>query len=896
MTPNTLSSGVNRLTLGLAAPTLTSDGVADDANIAGMFIYTRVPVRIWQMSASGTWSQLDELTGASGSRIVTVYFNETDITRIFLQSTGADGALVRVVRREEAASVVQQDGVNNRVVGGGGVGPAGPTGPTGPAGADGADGATGPQGLTGPAGADGANGGVISETESDIVVSVDTNEPRYWSYIADGIYQWDYHDGYALSPDSAMGLEMVFSSSLDASNFTFPKLQIGGYSRNKDGQGDNNPLMPGTQFWAVDGVTYDISVDWNDGFKYYWPDNADESTKWRHMRRFRINHLQTEHKNNSPLSHYNVDVLGGNHENDASISTKWGKRWYTFGPEGGGPRGPRLEVTGTIALAEESTIYMGPQATEENGLLKHPENWQHTDEEALFMSQHDFVNNSKYTNWKFGSEYANFYFPKYSHIIVGPSSSFHMASSERITQSSPFRLTNINFDLHGDSVIRNIVEFGAGEKATNLIDSTGWVGPIGAISHRNAVFHMSGSAPENWADLHENYTNYVDDDPGFINDGFIEGAYPEAGPDQDDVHGTHLGTNRLLIFQDTDDKGFFESRVKSRFRQGLFVTGSSHFASDVDFHNSVRANWNLSVGNNFTAENNISVNGMVTNDLKVQDNIIAEKAHINWVGDIPAGTNNAMYITQKGSYEGHGVLIENSFNDGWSLYVGDAPGVSSSDFIFKHYYRDAAGNNSMQWSSNSGDGYAYISATGDVEQLTFTGQHRSKPASGLAASFKDKVGMIVVASGDHAPLGDTAEFTINDAVPVIELSSKANDKRAFGVVSDSEDVGENGRKHQVGCFGTVLNKDDGDERVIVNSLGEGAVWVIDASGNFENGDYITTSDLAGYGMKQDDDLLRNYTVAKITMDCDFDLNSTKYRCEQIGPYKRALVAVTYHCG
>ena len=256
----------------------------------------------------------------------------------------------------------------------------------------------------------------------------------------------------------------------------------------------------------------------------------------------------------------------------------------------------------------------------------------------------------------------------------------------------------------------------------------------------------------------------------------------------------------------------------------------------------------------------------MTNDLRVQDNIIAEKALINWVGDIPAGTNNAMYITQKGSYEGHGVLIENSFNDGWSLYVGDAPGGlhNQSDFIFKHYYRDREGDNSMTWASNNGTGYAYISRAADVEQLTFTGQHRSKPASGLASSFKDKVGMIVVASGDHAPLGDTAEFTINDAVPVIELSSKANDKRAFGVVSDSEDVGEGGRKHQIGCFGTVLNKDDGDERVIVNSVGEGAVWVIDVNGSLENGDYITTSDLAGYGMKQDDDLLRNYTVAKIT--------------------------------
>ena len=38
----------------------------------------------------------------------------------------------------------------------------------------------------------------------------------------------------------------------------------------------------------------------------------------------------------------------------------------------------------------------------------------------------------------------------------------------------------------------------------------------------------------------------------------------------------------------------------------------------------------------------------------------------------------------------------------------------------------------------------------------------------------------------------------------------------------------------------------------------------------ESGDYITTSNIPGYGEKQDDDILHNYTVAKITMDCDFN--------------------------
>jgi len=87
---------------------------------------------------------------------------------------------------------------------------------------------------------------------------------------------------------------------------------------------------------------------------------------------------------------------------------------------------------------------------------------------------------------------------------------------------------------------------------------------------------------------------------------------------------------------------------------------------------------------------------------------------------------------------------------------------------------------------------------------------------------------------------------------------------------------------------------------MVNSLGEGAMWVCNLNGNLENGDYITTSTAPGIGQKQDDDLLHNYTVAKITCDCDFDLNSTLYECEEFEydgqTHKKAFVGVTYHCG
>jgi hypothetical protein len=67
------------------------------------------------------------------------------------------------------------------------------------------------------------------------------------------------------------------------------------------------------------------------------------------------------------------------------------------------------------------------------------------------------------------------------------------------------------------------------------------------------------------------------------------------------------------------------------------------------------------------------------------------------------------------------------------------------------------------------------------------------------------------------------------------------------------------------------DKEVGDNRVVVNSLGEGAIWVANTNGNVVSGDYITTSHLPGYAQRQSEEFrLHNYTVAKSTMDCDFE--------------------------
>ncbi len=86
--------------------------------------------------------------------------------------------------------------------------------------------------------------------------------------------------------------------------------------------------------------------------------------------------------------------------------------------------------------------------------------------------------------------------------------------------------------------------------------------------------------------------------------------------------------------------------------------------------------------------------------------------------------------------------------------------------------------------------------------------------------------------------------------------------------------------------------------MIVNSGGEGGIMVINSDGNIETGVYITSSDYLGYGEKQDDDLLHNYTVAKATINCNCELDNPYYKCLELKGtnYKIAFVSCTYHCG
>ena len=186
----------------------------------------------------------------------------------------------------------------------------------------------------------------------------------------------------------------------------------------------------------------------------------------------------------------------------------------------------------------------------------------------------------------------------------------------------------------------------------------------------------------------------------------------------------------------------------------------------------------------------------------------------------------------------------------------------------------------------------YLRNEANVGAIDFTGQHRSRFSENndtYLENIENYIGMIVCSTGLYSE-----DLTINQALPFVELSTIQNDKKCYGVISEGEDINDDTRRYEVGVFGTVVNKEEGDNRVIINSVGEGGIWVCNENGPLENGDYITTSNNKGYGMKQNDDLLHNYTVAKITCNEDFsDMTNGRVLSNGI---KCKFVGCTYHCG
>ena len=152
---------------------------------------------------------------------------------------------------------------------------------------------------------------------------------------------------------------------------------------------------------------------------------------------------------------------------------------------------------------------------------------------------------------------------------------------------------------------------------------------------------------------------------------------------------------------------------------------------------------------------------------------------------------------------------------------------------------------------------------------------------------------------------------ISQTTTFVNTSQQANDKRAIGVFSsepseltrpkDSETVETTNLNGDVVTYESkpvrenalsalpdeTVNDlcDEGAKLLTVNSVGEGQINVCGQAGNIDAGDLIVTSDTAGKGMKQSDDIVRSITVAKARESVTFN-----------DPSEIKQIACIYLCG
>ena len=156
--------------------------------------------------------------------------------------------------------------------------------------------------------------------------------------------------------------------------------------------------------------------------------------------------------------------------------------------------------------------------------------------------------------------------------------------------------------------------------------------------------------------------------------------------------------------------------------------------------------------------------------------------------------------------------------------------------------------------------------------MNFTGQHRCYVNKNVN---ENHIGLVVSTTGNYLNLDNGIMPTINDSLPICALTNVDNDKKVFGVLSYREN---NTRTFFTGNFVSIFEKFNSNEnRFHINSTGEGAIWVCDKNGTLENGDYITSTSIPGYSAKQIllPNCLTKFTVAKITCNCNFNLDKIK---------------------
>jgi len=273
--------------------------------------------------------------------------------------------------------------------------------------------------------------------------------------------------------------------------------------------------------------------------------------------------------------------------------------------------------------------------------------------------------------------------------------------------------------------------------------------------------------------------------------------------------------------------------------------------------------------------------------------------------------NQTSYVTFRGTVSNDTTVknllgaTNNSYN------VTCYPMVTGANSQLVYYWR------------NNNTNYRAVDATGTTY---FTGQHPTNCLDISESNVSQYVGQLVSITNDGYTMYDLSgnqikgkdAIQITNASPITKLTSTDKDSSVFGVVADCFN-------HGLQSDGTIDRYSESQfttdlfGRIMVNCIGEGAIWVTNYGGNVSNGDYLCSCPIPGLSRKQDDGRLMNYTVAKATMSCDFNppfvstistfvfdcstfsttVSCLAYKCEEIefngSSFFKAFIGCTYHC-
>ena len=282
-------------------------------------------------------------------------------------------------------------------------------------------------------------------------------------------------------------------------------------------------------------------------------------------------------------------------------------------------------------------------------------------------------------------------------------------------------------------------------------------------------------------------------------------------------------------------------------------------------------------------------------DIFFQDNGTTRMRIEDTSGDVAIGSHSPVYRLDV--IDNTSTFVAQIRNDstaiGADLLVMDFQNQTSPSGQIIYVYGGAGSVYSVQ---GDGDGTSTVFTT-------FTGFHDT-------ATLKDSdmiPGMIVESTG--TPWVKDPSNNYHNMLPYTRLCSDNGSPKVFGVTAkDNQDfiyqpdgskvVNTNKGGLREGAFGgLVVNNPMADNHVhlSVMSLGEGAVWITNIAGNINNGDLIESSEIAGYGRLQSDDIMRSKTVAKCTEDIDWE-NVTDVINHNGIEYKKYLASCTFHCG